>query len=117
TTLGPTGQVEWIPPPALERGQPRVNPYHFIDDVINHLRGTQPDDAADPDADGGSLFEGQPPPPIDTEPDWPWLDDPLPGDPDYDTALDDLQRSFEAIDLDELAKRHVFADDDWVLVR
>ncbi|MEO6794228.1 MAG: hypothetical protein ABI253_05015, partial [Mycobacterium sp.] len=107
TTLGPTGQVEWIPPPALERGQPRVNPYHFIDDVINHLRGTQPADTPDVDVDE------QPPP----DSDWPWPDDslpgdPLPGDPEYDAALQGLQDSYDAMDLDELVRRHFPADDD-----
>lgn len=43
TRLGETGRVEWIPPPALERGQPRINPHHFIDNIIEHLRRTPPD--------------------------------------------------------------------------
>lgn len=48
TTLGDTGRVEWIPPPALERGQPRVNPYHFIEAFIDrHLRPTPPGDPPD----------------------------------------------------------------------
>ncbi|QZA07658.1 HNH endonuclease [Mycolicibacter heraklionensis] len=49
TRLGPTGRVEWIPPPALEHGQPRVNPYHFIEDVIDtHLRPDAPQNDSDP---------------------------------------------------------------------
>lgn len=49
TRLGHTGKVEWIPPPHLERGQPRVNPYHFIEDIINtHLRPDPPPDDPDP---------------------------------------------------------------------
>ncbi|QZA09754.1 HNH endonuclease [Mycolicibacter heraklionensis] len=52
TRLGPTGKVEWIPPPHLERGQPRVNPYHFIEDIINtHLRPDPPPDDPDPPED------------------------------------------------------------------
>jgi hypothetical protein len=110
TRLGDTGRVEWIPPPALEHGQPRANPYHFIEAVIEHLRATpRPDEQ---------------PPPIDPDPDqdWLWLGDPLfgdplfdepvPGDPDYDAALGDLQRSYQAVDLDELATRHCFDYDD-----
>lgn len=55
TTLGGTGRVEWIPPPALERGQPRVNPYHFIENFIDrHIR---------------------PAPPGDPPEDWAWRDD------------------------------------------
>ncbi|ODR05382.1 hypothetical protein BHQ21_14385 [Mycobacterium sherrisii] len=33
------GDTEWIPPPHLDRGQPRVNPYHHPDKLLH-----QPDD-------------------------------------------------------------------------
>ncbi|CAJ1505701.1 DUF222 domain-containing protein [[Mycobacterium] kokjensenii] len=33
TRLGPTGKVEWIPPPHQDHGQPRTNPYHFIENT------------------------------------------------------------------------------------
>ncbi|WP_067976996.1 HNH endonuclease signature motif containing protein [Mycolicibacter icosiumassiliensis] len=78
TRLGDTGRVEWIPPPKLDRGQPRTNPFHFIEAVIDHHR-------PDPDPDWPEHWP---------DPDWPGLDDPLPGDFDYDSALEDLQRSY-----------------------
>ena len=34
TTLRKDGRTEWIPPPHLDRGQPRVNPHHHPDDVL-----------------------------------------------------------------------------------
>ena len=71
TRLGNAGRVEWIPPPALDRGQPRVNPYHFIDDLLDYHRHRE--EHHPPDV-GHRL----------------WLDDPLPGDPEYDAALDAL---------------------------
>jgi hypothetical protein len=53
TRLGDTGRVEWIPPPALDNGQPRTNPFHFIEAVIDHhRRRTRPEDP--PDEDDGS---------------------------------------------------------------
>lgn len=122
TRLGDSGRVEWIPPPELERGQPRVNPYHFIEDFIDRRFGRSgAGEAPAPDDDvGNPVDEG--PPPSDAGEDWPVfdgpvfdgseLDDPVPGDPDYDAALDDLQRYFDSMDLDELARRHVFTDDD-----
>lgn len=99
TRLGSAGRVEWIPPPILERGQPRVNPYHFIDDIIDRLRRPRHD------GDDDHL----PPPPED---DGDVFDDPLPGDPDYAAALEGLQRSYDDMDYDDLA-RH-FPEDDWV---
>ena len=87
TKLNDAGRVEWIPPPELERGQPRVNPYHFIEDLVDyHARRTKPG--------GGSCNPSDKrPPPID---EWIWSDDPLPGDPEYDRALDSLDRAFES---------------------
>lgn len=58
TRLGDTGRVEWIPPPRLERGQPRTNPFHFIEAVIDyHTRHTPPGD--------------EHPPPTNPDDDWP----------------------------------------------
>ncbi|MBS9535861.1 DUF222 domain-containing protein, partial [Mycobacterium sp. M1] len=115
TRLGDTGRVEWIPPPHLERGQPRINPFHFIEAVIAHHRqkATEVPDPGPPPADPQHL----PPGPYDTWPDDTWPDDPLPGDPGYDAALDDLQRSYDALDLDELARQHGFVDDGSILSR
>jgi len=62
TTLGDDGRVAWIPPPKLERGQPRTNPFHFIEAVIDYHTRLTPT----PDKDG-DLPEEQPPP-LD---DWP----------------------------------------------
>lgn len=45
TTLGDDGRVAWIPPPKLERGQPRVNPFHFIEAIIDYH--TRPEPAPD----------------------------------------------------------------------
>ncbi|MCA2332633.1 hypothetical protein JF714_19565, partial [Mycobacterium avium] len=28
------GETEWIPPPHLERGQPRVNSFHHPEDML-----------------------------------------------------------------------------------
>jgi hypothetical protein len=36
------GQTEWIPPPHLDRGQPRVNNFHHPEDIV--AEGAQPDD-------------------------------------------------------------------------
>lgn len=48
TRLGDTGRVEWIPPPALDHGQPRVNPFHFIEAVIDyHRRRARPQNPPD----------------------------------------------------------------------
>ncbi|MEB3048854.1 HNH endonuclease signature motif containing protein [Mycolicibacter sp. MYC123] len=100
TQLGETGRVEWFPPPALDRGQPRTNPYHFIETIIDTpLR--RPRDTEQP-------------PPNDPEPDWPeqwpddesWPDGPQPGDFDYDAALEDLRRDYDLTNLEELAARH-----------
>ncbi len=84
TRLGDSGRVEWIPPPELERGQPRVNPYHFIEDLVDYRSRRAESDATRCD---------EPPPPNQ---DRPWLDDPLPGDPGYDDALDSLHRAHES---------------------
>ncbi|MCV7385749.1 hypothetical protein H7K14_18115, partial [Mycolicibacter longobardus] len=52
TRLGDTGRVEWIPPPQLDHGQPRTNPFHFIEAVIDyHTRKTPPANKTDPDDD------------------------------------------------------------------
>ncbi|TXI57350.1 HNH endonuclease signature motif containing protein [Mycolicibacter arupensis] len=56
TALGDDGRVAWTPPPKLERGQPRTNPFHFIESVIDYH--TRP--APGPDGDDGRP-EGQPP--------------------------------------------------------
>lgn len=103
TRLGDAGRVEWIPPPALDRGQPRVNPYHFIEAIIDdRLQRPERSDTARP-GNGPVKSHMEQPSPDYTDQDWPWpddpgLDDPIPGDPDYDTALDDLQRSFDTMD-------------------
>lgn len=101
TRLGEAGQVEWIPPPTLDRGQPRVNPFHFVEAIID-TRLRRPRDTE------------QPPPSYDSEPDWPeqwpddesWPDDPPPADFDYDAALEDLRRDYDLTNLEELAARH-----------
>lgn len=36
--LNTEGRVEWIPPPHLDRGQPRVNPYHQPADMLARFR-------------------------------------------------------------------------------
>lgn len=48
TRLDDTGRVEWIPPPKLDHGQPRTNPFHFIEAVIDHHRRPLPDGDDDP---------------------------------------------------------------------
>jgi hypothetical protein len=59
TRLGDTGRVEWIPPPALDRGQPRTNPFHFIEAVIDHhRRHTRSDDPPDEDDGRGLAVAG-----------------------------------------------------------
>lgn len=50
THLNDTGRVEWIPPPPLDQHQPRVNPYHFIEDLITYHR--RPPDTAGTDPPG-----------------------------------------------------------------
>ncbi|WP_067969012.1 HNH endonuclease signature motif containing protein [Mycolicibacter icosiumassiliensis] len=100
TRLGPTGRVEWIPPPRLDRGQPRTNPFHFIEAVIDYHR-RRPEPGNPPDADDAAGFRDEQPPPIDPDEDWSWLEDPVPGDFDYDAALEDLQRSYEEMDFNE----------------
>lgn len=97
TRLDDTGRVEWIPPPRLDRGQPRVNPFHFIEAVIDRLR-RRTDDAVD-----------APGPLLDT----PWPD---PDEPDYDPTLDELgSRHFGGDDydaaLDEITR--TLPDDAW----
>lgn len=123
TRLGEHGRVEWIPPPELERGQPRVNPYHFIEELVDYHRrhieppeepdvgfepdgppegwpedvrldGAWPDDGwaddtwpEDPHLDGAWPTDGPPDQPLPFR----WLDDPLPGDPEYDRALDSMR--------------------------
>ena len=102
TRLGATGRVEWIPPPRLDHGQPRVNPFHFIEAVLDYHRRKPPATGADQ-----GLPDPQPPPPG-----WPDLGEPLPGEPGYDNAFEGLQRSYAEMDLDELAKRY-WPDEDW----
>lgn len=111
TRLGPSGRVEWIPPPNLERGQPRTNPYHFIEAIITKIRSRPPDPAEEqPPAPNPDGFRDDQPCPGD----WPWPDDqpwpdgPVPGGFDYDAALDELYRSYDAIDLEE---PHYIPDD------
>lgn len=50
TRLGEAGRVEWIPPAHLDRGQPRVNPYHFIEAIITGIRAAPRADPSEPDA-------------------------------------------------------------------
>ncbi|CAJ1584553.1 HNH endonuclease signature motif containing protein [[Mycobacterium] wendilense] len=38
TQLDNSGRVEWIPPPQSQHQQPRTNPYHFIEDLIDYHR-------------------------------------------------------------------------------
>ncbi|MBS9536089.1 DUF222 domain-containing protein, partial [Mycobacterium sp. M1] len=104
TRLGESGRVEWIPPPHLERGQPRINPFHFIEAVIAHHRqkATEVPDPGPPSDLQRPPPWGDDPWPDNTWPDGTWPDDPLPGEPDYDAALDDLQRSYDALDYDAL---------------
>ncbi|MEB3068095.1 HNH endonuclease signature motif containing protein [[Mycobacterium] vasticus] len=97
TQLGATGRVEWIPPPRLDHGQPRINPFHLIEAVLDYHRAAPEVEPPDP----------EPPPPG-----WPDLDEPLPGEPGYDEAFEGLVRSYEAMDYDELANRFGFTDED-----
>lgn len=48
TRLGDTGRVEWIPPPKLDHGQPRTNPFHFIEAVLDYHRRPHADGDDDP---------------------------------------------------------------------
>ncbi|MGB5794457.1 MAG: HNH endonuclease signature motif containing protein [Mycolicibacter algericus] len=89
TRLGETGRVEWIPPPKLDHGQPRVNPFHFIEAVIDYHRRPPPAELPPPDAA------------------WPWPEAPVSDDPLFDEA------SYEAVPVEGSVQRHVFADDDW----
>ncbi|MGB3287327.1 HNH endonuclease signature motif containing protein [Mycolicibacter algericus] len=89
TRLGETGRVEWIPPPKLDHGQPRVNPFHFIEAVIDYHRRPPPAELPPPDAA------------------WPWPKAPVSDDPLFDEA------SYEAVPVEGSVQRHVFADDDW----
>ncbi|WP_197505086.1 HNH endonuclease signature motif containing protein, partial [Mycobacterium sp. 1245499.0] len=34
------GDTEWIPPPHLDRGQPRVNTFHHPEDLLGEGDGT-----------------------------------------------------------------------------
>ena len=86
THLGDTGRVEWIPPPKLDHGQPRINPFHLIETTIDYHRATRRDEAPGPHPE---TWPG---------PDGSWLDDPPPGDFDYDAALEEIQRSYGADD-------------------
>ncbi|MCV7106750.1 DUF222 domain-containing protein [Mycolicibacterium chitae] len=93
TQLNDQGRVEWIPPPHLDRGQPRTNPYHFIEDLLDYHRTTRTPSAErrDPPAppestaeDDHDLTAPNYPPPQDH---YPWLDDPLPGEPEYNEVM------------------------------
>ncbi|MEB3069792.1 HNH endonuclease signature motif containing protein [[Mycobacterium] vasticus] len=95
TQLGQSGRVEWIPPPTLDHGQPRINPFHLIEATLEYHRA--PLDADEPDP--------QPPPPG-----WPDLDEPQPGEPGYDEAFEGLLRSYQAMDYDDIARHFT---DDW----
>lgn len=99
TRLGETGRVEWIPPPKLDHGQPRANPFHFIESVIDYhhtIRCREPDD---------DVPDPEPPP------DWPELDEPQPGEPGFDEALESLMRSYDTSDYGELARQYGYPDD------
>ncbi|MGV0624312.1 HNH endonuclease signature motif containing protein [Mycolicibacter minnesotensis] len=106
TRLGDTGRVEWIPPPELERGQPRINPYHFIEDFVDHIRRSRAGAAPNP-PHSDRPPDAEPPPMPDDH--WPQFDEPVPGEPGYDAALADLQRSYDDLNLDEIALN--FPDD------
>ncbi|OBH16424.1 HNH endonuclease signature motif containing protein [Mycolicibacter sinensis] len=75
TRLGESGRVEWIPPPKLDHGQPRINPFHFIEAVIDYHRPARSDDDADEPPDPQ-------PPDLDYD------------DFDYDAALEELHRTY-----------------------
>ncbi|OBK87297.1 HNH endonuclease signature motif containing protein [Mycolicibacter sinensis] len=99
TRLGEAGRVEWIPPPKLDHGQPRANPFHFIESVIDYhqtIRCREPDD---------DVPDPQPPP------DWPDLDEPQPGEPGFDEVFESLMRSYDTIDYGELARQYGYPDD------
>jgi hypothetical protein len=99
TRLGETGRVEWIPPPKLDHGQPRANPFHFIESVIDYhhtIRCREPDD---------DVPDPEPPP------DWLELDEPQPGEPGFDEALESLMRSYDTSDYGELARQYGYPDD------
>ncbi|HTM85861.1 MAG TPA: DUF222 domain-containing protein, partial [Mycobacterium sp.] len=46
TRVNADGEVEWLPPPWLDRGQPRINYLHHPEKL---LRADSPDDADDAD--------------------------------------------------------------------
>ena len=103
TRLGETGRVEWIPPPTLDHGQPRTNPFHFIEAVIDDHRGQSP--------------------PNDPDPDWalpwpdhgPWDDEDCGLDDDFwpdAPPTDDYDFDFDAA-LAELAKQDPGDDGHW----
>jgi hypothetical protein len=99
TRLGETGRVEWIPPPKLDHGQPRANPFHFIESVIEYhhtIRCREPDD---------DVPDPEPPP------DWPELDEPQPGEPGFDEAFESLMRSYDTSDYGERARQYGYPDD------
>ena len=100
TQLNNQGRVEWIPPPHLDRGQPRTNPYHFIEDLLDYHRKTPTPDTqrGDPPEPPESTAPNYPPP----QDDYPWLDDPLPGDPEYDRILEKHRRDDDAMDYDAI---------------
>jgi hypothetical protein len=97
TRLGESGRVEWIPPPKLDHGQPRVNPFHFIEAVIDYHRRRPtrdpPDQQPPPDH--------QWPPPDERPP----RDDPVFDDPLFDEA------AYDAVPVQGHAQRHLFDDD------
>ena len=97
TRLGESGRVEWIPPPKLDHGQPRVNPFHFIEAVIDYHRRRPPGDPPD-----------QQPPPDDQ---WPPPDERPPrDDPVFDDPLFD-EAAYDAVPVQGHAQRHLFDDD------
>ena len=60
----------------------RIDLAHFIEDLLDY-QGRHTTDPPEP--------ETEPEP----EPE-PWPDDPLPGDPEYERALDELDQSYDA---------------------
>ena len=112
-----------------------MNPYHFIEDLIDyHMLHTNLGDAHRTD-DGCCHPPDKHPPPTNehegtaadnsaapgcpTRPrdGWIWVDDPQPGDPDYDHAVDDLVQAEAAMNLDQLGTWVLTTDDLWTETR
>ncbi|RRR48584.1 HNH endonuclease [Mycolicibacter terrae] len=101
TRLGQAGRVEWIPPPKLDHGQPRINPFHFIEAVIDYHRRPPPEEQPPPDDEW-----------LWPDDEWPWPDDPVRDDPVLDDPLFD-EASYEAVPVQGHPPPHLFKDDDW----